>query len=160
MKESNLKLVFFILAALVLGCAETSRQNTDDGVILGDYPEVETTLKPAKVGKGRTADEKIYEFDLPASRWIETSVKVKPNQELLVHHFTSSEQVKVNFGGVTDTRLREPGKVIPIFVARSCDGYRGINDKVAYRCIGVSEPQGVKLYSAKPQRVAIAVKDH
>lgn len=116
-------------------------------------------IKPDKVTAGRTADEKVYEFVLPANEWVTTSLLITPSQEVLIHHFTSSERVTVKLGSLTDSRLQAPGRVLPLYTSRNCAGDRGVKAKVSYTCVQLSKAEGVKLFARNSVRVGIVVKN-
>lgn len=130
----NLVIAAFIAVVMVMGCSTGGSVGQPAGVY-AESTVASMELKPAKVGKGRTPDEKVYEFDVPGGKWVETSLKIVPDQEVVVHHFMLSEQVKVNLGGFTDTRLRTPGKAMPLYTSSNCSYDRGIGGKVPYICV-------------------------
>lgn len=131
-------------------------------VATGDLKETsqtKTAIKADKVTKGRTANEKVHEFVLPPNEWVETSLQITPNQEVLVHHFTSNEPVKVNLGGVTDTRLQKAGTILPLYTSKNCSNDPGVKAKVAYYCVQLNQPESLKLYANNSVRVGVAVKN-
>lgn len=124
-----------------------------------ETPKTNKIIKADKVTKGRTADEKVHEFVLPPNQWVETSLQITPNQEVMVHHFASNEPVKVNLGGTTDTRLRKAGTILPLYTSTNCLNDKGVQAKVQYTCVQLSQPEGVKLYANKSVRVGVVVKN-
>lgn len=116
-------------------------------------------IKPDKITAGRTAGEKVYEFVLPANEWVVTSLLITPSQEILIHHFTSSERVTVKLGSLTDSRLQAPGRILPLYTSRNCKGDRGVTAKVTYTCVQLSKPEGVKLFAKNSVRVGIVVRN-
>lgn len=112
-----------------------------------------------KITGGRTSDEKIYEYIIPADEWVVTSLWIAPNQEVLIHHFTSNERVTVKLGGHTDSRLQKAGTILPLYTSRNCSTDPGVNAKVTYTCVQLSKSEGVKLFARNAVRVGIAVKD-
>ena len=124
-----------------------------------DTPRASRVIKADKVTKGRTADEKVYEFLVPANQWVETALKIQPNQEVMVHHFASNEPVKVNLGGKTETRLQKAGTVYPMYTSTNCTNDKGVKAKVPYICIYLTQPESIKLFAAKSVRVGVVVKN-
>jgi hypothetical protein len=122
-------------------------------------PRVQSSIKPIKVTKGRTADEKVHEFEVPSNQWVETSLLVTPNQEVLIHHFASSEQVTVNLGGMTFPPLQKPGTIIPTYTSQDCTRDAGVKAKVKYYCVQLNGAESIKLFAGSSVRVGILVKD-
>lgn len=116
-------------------------------------------IKADKITRGRTADEKIYEYVLPANEWVVTSLWITPSQEVMIHHFTSNERVTVKLGALNDSRLQRAGTILPLYTSRNCSTDRGVNAKVAYTCVQLSKSEGVKLFARSSVRVGIAVKN-
>lgn len=117
------------------------------------------TIIVDKVTQGRTSDEKVYEFIVPANQWVETDLIINSNQEVLIHHFTSNEQVSVTLGGITDNRLQKAGTILPLYTSNNCANDPGVKAKVQYYCRQLKNSESVKLYARRPVRVGIAVKD-
>lgn len=112
-----------------------------------------------KITKGRTADEKVYEYVVPASEWVATSLLIAPNQEVMIHHFTSNERVTVKLGALNDSRLQKPGTILPLYTSRNCSSDRGVNAKVTYTCVQLGKSEGVKLFARNSVRVGVVVKN-
>lgn len=127
----------------------TGRDTQDQGSVL----EVE------RVGPGRTPDEKMYQFTVPANRWVETGIRIKPNQEVMIHHFLSSERVTIKLGGLTDSRLQQPGTILPLYTSRNCSSDPGVRARVQYTCVQLDGPEGVKLFARQSVTVGIYIKD-
>lgn len=117
-----------------------------------------TVLEVERIGPGRTSYEKMYQFTVPANRWVETSIKVRPNQEVMVHHFLSDERVTVRLGGLTDSRLQRPGTILPLYTSRNCSADPGVRAKVPYTCVQLSSPESVKLFARQTVSVGIYIK--
>lgn len=124
----------------------------------GNTQDQNHVLEVERIGPGRTPDEKMYQFTVPANRWVETSIKVGPNQEVMVHHFLSDERVTVRLGGLTDSRLQRPGTILPLYTSRNCAADPGVRAKVAYTCVQLSTPEGIKLFARRTVSVAIYIK--
>lgn len=112
-----------------------------------------------KVTKGRTAGEKVYEYVVPANEWVETSLNIYPNQELLIHHFTSNELVQVKIGSFSGSRLEKAGTVLPLYTSKNCSSDRPPNARVTYTCVQVSRSSGIRFFVRKSTRVGDAVKN-
>lgn len=118
----------------------------------------QATVKVEKVLGGRTPNEKMYQFTIPAQKWVETNIKIQPNQEVNIHHFTSSEQVTVSLGAMTDDRLQRPGTIMPLYTATDCSVRRNIHPRVSYTCVQLSQAESVKFYARNPVQVGIYVR--
>lgn len=116
-------------------------------------------LEVEKIGPGRTPAEKMYQFTLPANQWAETSIKVKPNQQVNIHHFLSSERITVQIGGLTDSRLQQPGTILPLYTSTNCSTDRGVQAKVKYTCVQLSRPESIKLFARQSVSVGIYIQD-
>jgi hypothetical protein len=116
-------------------------------------------IKADKVTRGRTADEKVYEYVVPANEWVVTSLWIAPNQEVMIHHFTSNERVTVKLGALNDSRLQRAGTILPLYTSRNCSTDRGVNAKVPYTCVQLSKSEGIKLFARNSVRVGVVVKD-
>lgn len=112
-----------------------------------------------KTTRGRTSDEKVYEYNVPANEWVETSLNIYPNQEVLIHHFTSNERVTVKLGNLNDSRLQRSGTVLPLYTSRNCSTDRGPSARVTYSCAQLGKSEGVKMFARNSVRVGIAVKN-
>ncbi len=119
----------------------------------------QTEIMADKITKGRTSDEKVYEYVVPANEWVVTNLWIAPNQEVLIHHFTSNERVTVKLVVLNDSRLQKAGTILPLYTSRYCSTDRGVNAKVAYTCVQLSKSEGVKLFARSSVRVGIAVKN-
>ena len=115
-------------------------------------------LEVERIGPGRTPDEKMYQFTVPANQWVETSIKITPNQEVMVHHFLSDERVTVRLGGLTDSRLQRPGTILPLYTSRNCSADPGVRAKVSYTCVQLSTPESIKLFARRTVSVGIYIK--
>jgi hypothetical protein len=115
-------------------------------------------LDVERIGPGRTPDEKMYQFTVPANQWVETSIKVSPNQEVMVHHFLSDERVTVRLGGLTDSRLQRPGTILPLYTSRNCSADPGVRARVPYTCVQLSTPESIKLFARRTVSVGIYIK--
>jgi hypothetical protein len=124
----------------------------------GNTQDQNHVLEVERIGPGRTPDEKMYQFTVPANRWVETSIKVGPNQEVMVHHFLSDERVTVRLGGLTDSRLQRPGTILPLYTSRNCAADPGVRAKVAYTCVQLSTPEGIKFFARRTVSVGIYIK--
>jgi hypothetical protein len=120
---------------------------------------VTSTVKPTRVSRGRTSNEKVHEFDLPANQWVETSLLIRPNQEVLVHHFASSEAVTVTLGGTTFPRLQTAGTVIPLYTSKNCSSDTGVKARVRYFCVQLNQPESIKLFASNSVKIGVLVKD-
>ena len=120
--------------------------------------EQDHVLEVERIGPGRTPDEKMYQFTVPANQWVETSIKVGPNQEVMVHHFLSDERVTVRLGGLTDSRLQRPGTILPLYTSRNCSADPGVRAKVSYTCVQLSTPESIKLFARRTVSVGIYIK--
>lgn len=121
--------------------------------------EPKKTIEVDKITKGRTSDEKVYEYVVPSGQWVETELLIKPNQEVLIHHFASDEKVWVNLGGVTDDRLQKSGTILPLYTSKNCSRDPGVRAKVKYYCRQLKEPESVKFYVRQTVRVGIVIKN-
>lgn len=119
----------------------------------------QTVVVADKTTRGRTADEKVYEYIVPANEWVVTNLLISPNQEVLVHHFNSNDRVTVKLGALTDLRLQKPGTILPLYTSRSCSTDPGIRAKVAYTCVQLDKAEGVKLFARNSVRVGVVVKN-
>jgi hypothetical protein len=124
-----------------------------------ETPKAKSVIKADKVTSGRTADEKVHEFVLPPNQWVETSLLINPNQEVLVHHFASNESVTVNLGGTTFPTLQKAGTLIPIYTSVDCSRDGGVKAKVTYFCVQLNQSESIKLYAQKSVRVGVVVKN-
>lgn len=155
MKILNIPLLFLLIFSNLVVNAQIL-----SSVSVGrDYDKADKIIKPDKIGPGRTADEKIYEFVLPPNQWVETSLLIKVNQEVLIHHFTSSEAVSVRLAGTSFPTLQKPGTIIPAYTSSNCSRDPGVKAKVRYFCVQMSQSERVKLSAKNSVRVAIAVKN-
>lgn len=116
-------------------------------------------LEVEKIGPGRTPYEKMYQFTLPANQWAETSIKIKPNQEVNIHHFMSNERVTVRLGGLNDSRLQQPGTILPLYTSTNCSTDRGVQARVRYTCVQLSRPESIKLFARQSISVGIYISD-
>ncbi|HEX6649073.1 MAG TPA: hypothetical protein VF075_06025 [Pyrinomonadaceae bacterium] len=121
-------------------------------------PQPQSTVKVEKVSGGRTPDEKMYQFSIPARTWVETNIKIQPNQEVNIHHFTSNEQVTVSLGAMTDDRLQRPGTIMPLYTASDCSVRRNIHPTVSYTCVQLSQAESIKFYARNPVQVGVYVR--
>ena len=112
-----------------------------------------------RVTNGRTANEKVYEYVIPANEWVETKLQISPNQEVMIHHFTSNERVTVKLGALNDSRLQRTGTILPLYTSRNCSSDRGVNAKVTYTCVQLSKSEGIKLFARNSVRVGVVVKN-
>lgn len=112
-----------------------------------------------KITKGRTADEKVYEYEVPAGEWVETSLNIYPNQLVHIHHFTSSERVYVKIGNFSDSRLQRPGTILPLFTSTDCSTDRGPEARVTYYCVQIGRSSGIRFFVRNSTRVGVAVKN-
>jgi hypothetical protein len=112
-----------------------------------------------KITRGRTADEKIYEYVVPANEWVVTSLLITSSREVMIHHFASSERVTVKLGALNDSRLQRPGTILPLYTSGNCSTDRGPSARVTYSCVQLSKPEGVKMFARNSVRVGIAVKN-
>jgi hypothetical protein len=122
-------------------------------------PQPQRTVQVEKTSKGRTPNEKMYQFTVPAKTWVETSIKIKPNQEVNIHHFSSSERVTVNLGSYMDDRLQTPNTVIPLYTSKDCSSDRGVQAKVQYYCAQISQPETIKLYAESSVPVGVYIRN-
>ncbi len=122
-------------------------------------PTPQLTVKVEKTGPGRTPNEKMYQFTVPAKKWVETSIKIKPNQEVMIHHFTSAERISVSLGEFMDNRLQTPGTILPLYTSKDCSKDRGVQAKVRYTCVQLSQPESVKLYAENSAPVGIYIRN-
>jgi len=111
-----------------------------------------------KSGRGRTANETLYEFVLPANQWVQTSLLIEPNQEVLVHHFASNDTVNINIADTTFPPLQKAGTIVPLYTSRNCSRDSGVKAQVAYTCVHLERPEGIKFFSNKSVRVGVLVK--
>lgn len=116
-------------------------------------------LPVEKIGPGRTSAEKMYQFTLPANQWAETSIKIKPNQEVNIHHFMSSERITVQLGGLNDSRLQQPGTILPLYTSTNCSTDKGVQARVRYTCVQLNRPESVKLFARQSVSVGIYISD-
>jgi len=121
-------------------------------------PQPQSTVKVEKVSGGRTPNEKMYQFSIPAGMWVETNIKIQPNQEVNIHHFTSNEQVTVSLGAMTDDRLQKPGTIMPLYTASDCSVRRNIHPTVSYTCVQLGEAESIKFYARNPVQVGVYVR--
>lgn len=128
-------------------------------LLCAGFAEAQKVINADKVTKGRTSNERIHEFVVPANEWVETSLKVSPNQEVNIHHFTSSERVQVKIGNYSDSRLQRPGTVLPLYTSRDCSKDRGPNARVTYYCVQISGATAIKFYVRNQTRVGVAVRN-
>lgn len=131
-----------------LGKANTLRGN----------PAHRNVVDVERIGPGRTPGEKMYQFTVPANTWVETSIQVRPNQEVMVHHFVSAERVTVRLGALTDNRLQRPGTILPLYTSRNCSADPGVRAKVPYTCVQLNAPESIKLFARQTVSVGIYVK--
>lgn len=124
----------------------------------GNMQSEDNVVEVERIGPGRTPDEKMYQFTVPPNRWVETRIKVGPNQEVMVHHFLSDERVTVKLGGLTDSRLQRPGTILPLYTSRNCSADPGVRAKVLYTCIQLSTPESIKLFARRTVSVGIYIK--
>ena len=122
-------------------------------------PEPTAIIKVDRISKGRTPGEKVYEFILPSGQWVETDLTIKQNQEVLIHHFSSSESVTVRIGGTSFPPLQKPGTIIPIYTSRNCATDRGVNAKVQYFCVQLDHAETIKLSASNSVRVGVLVRN-
>jgi hypothetical protein len=121
--------------------------------------EAQRVIVADKITKGRTNDEKVYEYVVPANEWVETSLNVYPNQEVMIHHFTSNERVYVKIGSFSDSRLQRAGTILPLYTSRNCSNDRGPNARVTYYCVQVERSSGIRFFVRNSTRVGVAVKN-
>lgn len=121
-------------------------------------PQPQATVKVEKVLGGRTPNEKMYQFSIPARKWVETSIKIQPNQEVNIHHFTSNEQVTVSLGAMTDDRLQKAGTIMPLYTASDCSVRRTIHPTVSYTCVLLNQAESIKFYARNPVQVGVYVR--
>lgn len=121
-------------------------------------PQPQSTVKVEKVTKGRKPNEKMYQFSIPARTWVETNIKIQPNQEVNIHHFTSNEQVTVSLGAMTDDRLHTPGTIMPLYTASDCSVRRNIHPTVSYTCVQLNQAESIKFYARNPVQVGVYVR--
>ena len=117
-----------------------------------------STVKVDKVLAGRTPNEKMYQFSIPAQTWVETNIKIQPNQEVNIHHFTSNEQVTVSLGAMTDDRLQRPGTIMPLYTASDCSVRRNLHPTVSYTCVQLNQAESIKFYARNPVQVGVYVR--
>jgi hypothetical protein len=122
-------------------------------------PRVQSSIRPINVTKGRTADERVHEFELSPNQWVETNLLITPNQKVLIHHFASNERVTVNLGGKTFPPLQQPGTITPTYTSRNCDRDVGVKAKVKYYCVELNQAESIKLFASNSVRVGILVKN-
>jgi hypothetical protein len=166
--NSGLKAVLIVAAVVVVGYFGINLLNRVDWTFRSDYvstnlsgesPKVKSVVSADKITKGRTAGERVYEFSLPPAQWVETSLLIQPNQEVMIHHFASNEPVKVNLGGMTDSRLQKPGTILPLYTSKNCAADPGVSSQVRYACIELRQPESLKFYVSNPVRVGVVIKN-
>ncbi len=86
---------------------------------LPTFTHAQREIKADKITSGRTADEKVHEYALPANKWLVTSLWITPNQEVLIHHFISNERVTVKLGALNDSRLQRASAILPLYTSRN-----------------------------------------
>jgi hypothetical protein len=174
--HSALRLILFLVCATAFGyvgkitiesgafrnsVAETSHLTT--GVIppggSRETPQATSIINADRITRGRTAEEKVHEFVLSPNQWIATSLQITPNQEVMINHFASNDPVKVNLGGITDTRLQKAGTILALYTSTDCSRDPGIKAKITYYCIQLNQPEGLKLYASNAVRIGVAVKN-
>lgn len=126
--------------------------------VSGSRPQPQATVKVEKVSGGRTPNEKMYQFSIPARKWVETNIKIQPNQEVNIHHFTSNEQVTVSLGAMTDDRLQKAGTIMPLYTASDCSVRRNIHPTVSYTCVQLNQAESIKFYARNPVQVGVYVR--
>ena len=122
-------------------------------------PNTTSVIRAEKISKGRTADEKLHEFVVPANEWVRTSLSITSNQEVLIHHFASNEAGTVSLDGTTFPPLQKPGTLIPLYTSPNCSTDSGVRAKVQYFCVQLNQPEGIKLFARNSVRVGILVKN-
>lgn len=130
----------------------------DFGSSVSSRPQPQSVVKVEKVLTGRTPNEKMYQFSIPAGTWVETNIKIQPNQEVNIHHFTSNEQVTVSLGAMTDDRLQRAGTIMPLYTASDCSIRRNIHPTVSYACVQLSEAESIKFYARNRVQVGVYVR--
>jgi hypothetical protein len=161
------KVIFIVIALIylvkigssIISSIKSNLNSSSSSTPSSDRPQPQSTVQVEKIGRGRTPDEKMYQFTVPSKKWVETSIKIKPNQEVLIHHFTSNEQVTVNIAGMTDSRLHTPGTMMPLYTSTDCSRDRGVQAKVQYYCVQLSQPESVKLYAEHSVPVGIYIRN-
>jgi hypothetical protein len=153
-KQNGAVLAAFVLLCVLVACAESSRHGQPKDSVI----HTEITVQPEKKGRGRTADEVFYQYALPSKKWVQTNIAVRPNQEVIVHHFTFEEALKVNIGGYSWT-IDRPGTALPILAVMSCPPSHQIPQH--YRCIELSQSETIKLFSQsdKSMKVGVLLKE-
>lgn len=137
-----------VVATLPLMCFASFLEISAQRVIVAD-----------KTTRGRTTDEKVYEYVVPANEWVETSLNIYPNQEVLIHHFTSNERVHVKIGSFSDSRLQKAGTILPLYTSRNCSSDRAPNARVTYYCVQIERSNGIRLFVRNATRVGVAIKN-
>lgn len=148
--------LFFIIFVFVVSSSAQSKTKKSTKKVAKTSS---STIKEDKISDGRTADEKVHEFILPANQWVETSLLIKPNQEVLIHHFASNESVTVKLGGTTFPTLQKAGTLIPLYTSKNCSRDSGVKAKITYFCVQLNQSESIKLFASNSVRVGILVKN-
>ena len=137
----------------------TYDRGQENARVFREVPTSTGVIKKLEAREKREPNERIQEFLVPPGRWVETELRIKPNQEVRIHHFDSNEPMKVNIVGTSDGRLIAAGKVLLYYTSSDCSKAMTPNQKLQYVCIQMHGSEPIKLYAWNEVRVGMEIKD-